>query len=202
MSPTRKCFKLKSLLLTRLGLNTCAKNATVSTVLIEHCPIKWSECFDGYLFELVLVILIGDHKSQSQVPFHTSSSFTQQRMLCFTDCGLHTCRRAKWSWAIEQNSETAAVTWIGDLEKIIYPVQQQQPQNPALHHQASHCYGCGLVDGNLLGTQLHKPHAKKVQRMLIFKDSIQDVGFKNNCSTCSVTLSRYFIAAYNSFVVV
>lgn len=37
--------------------------------------------------------------------------------------------------------------------------------------------------------------------MLIFKDSIKDVSFKNNCSTCPVTLSCYFIVAYNSFIV-
>lgn len=59
----------------------------------------------------------------------------------------------------------------GTGKELTYRVQQQQPRNPAPHHQASHCYGCGLVDGNLLGTQLHKQYRKKVERMLIFKDS-------------------------------
>lgn len=51
---------------------------------------------DGYLFELALVILIGDHESQSQVTFHSSSAFTQQRMLRFTYCCLHAYRQRGW----------------------------------------------------------------------------------------------------------
>lgn len=42
---------------------------------------------------------------------------------------------------------------------------------------------------------------KKVQRMLIFKDSIKDAGFQSNCSTCSVALSCHFRVVYNSIIV-
>lgn len=50
---------------------------------------------DGHLLKLALVIFIGDHESQGQVTLYPPSSFTQQRMLRLTDCGLHTCRHTE-----------------------------------------------------------------------------------------------------------
>lgn len=46
-----------------------------------------------HLFEFALVVLIGDHEGQREVPLHPTSSFTKQRMLRLTNCGFHPCRQ-------------------------------------------------------------------------------------------------------------
>lgn len=65
----------------------------------------------AYLFELALVILVGDHESQSQVTFHTSSSFTQQRMLRFAYCGLHACRHTEEGLEQDVRGRPGQVQW-------------------------------------------------------------------------------------------
>lgn len=64
---------------------------------IWFCPLLLASTVEPedslYLFEFALVILIGNHESQSEVPLHSTSSFTKQRMLRLTYCGFHACRQ-------------------------------------------------------------------------------------------------------------
>lgn len=101
-----------------------------------------------YLLQLALVILVGDHQSQSQVALHPPGSLTEERMFCFTHSGLHPCTHS-----VEIQSRNRSRLWRAEKT---HPEQPRQPRSPAPRLQEVLCCGFYLVDVNLSVKQLWK----------------------------------------------